>query len=283
MATARMGLEQFTSFVEGLDHPEGVACGPDGLVYAGGEAGQIYRVTLDGKSEQIGTTGGFVLGLCLDGYGNVYACDIGKHAVFRITPRGEVSVYSNGSAQRKMVTPNYPVFDRNGNLYVTDSGHWKQNDGCIFRVRPGGATEVVTTAVGAFPNGMTLGPDGASLYVVLSLLPGVVRCPIKPDGSVGDPQPVVTIPNTVPDGVAFDAAGNLIISCYTPDAIYCLTASGELQLLAEDWQSVTLSSPTNIAFCGDDRRTLVVASLARWHLCKATMPAPGHPLCYPKL
>ena len=26
--------------------------------YAGGEAGQIYRVSLDGKYEQIGTTGG---------------------------------------------------------------------------------------------------------------------------------------------------------------------------------------------------------------------------------
>lgn len=277
-----MDLEQFTPFVDGLDHPECVACGPDGLVYAGGEAGQIYRVTLDGESEQIGTTGGFVLGLCLDAHRNVYACDLANHAVFRVTPGGEVSFYSDGTEQRKMVTPNYPVFDREGNLYVTDSGHWKKNDGCIYRVRPGGATEVVTQAVGAFPNGMALGPNDASLFIVLSLLPGVVRCLIKPDGSVSEPQPVVTIPDTVPDGVAFDADGNLLIGCYTPDAIHLLTASGELRLLAQDWQSVTLSSPTNVAFCGEDRRTLVVASLGRWHLCKATWPAPGQPLSYPK-
>jgi gluconolactonase len=34
-------LEAFTTLVTGLDHPEGVAWGPDGRVYAGGEAGQI--------------------------------------------------------------------------------------------------------------------------------------------------------------------------------------------------------------------------------------------------
>jgi gluconolactonase len=276
-----MELEHFETFVDGLDHPECVACGPDGLVYAGGEAGQIYRVTLDGQSAQIGTTGGFLLGLCLDGHRNVYGCDLAKHAVFRVTPAGEVSLYSDGIDQRKMITPNYPVFDREGNLYVTDSGHWKKNDGCVYRVRPGGRTEIVSQAVGPFPNGMALAPDDASLLIVLSLLPGVVRCPIKPDGTLDKPQPVAHMPHTVPDGVAFDADGNLLIGCYTPDAIHCLTAAGELRLLAEDWQSVTLSSPTNLAFCGDDRRTLVVASLGRWHLCKATWPVAGQPLHYP--
>ncbi len=29
--------------VAGLDHPEGVAWGPEGKLYAGGEAGQLYR------------------------------------------------------------------------------------------------------------------------------------------------------------------------------------------------------------------------------------------------
>ena len=33
----------------GMDHPEGVAVGLDGKVYAGGEAGQVYRVDLENK------------------------------------------------------------------------------------------------------------------------------------------------------------------------------------------------------------------------------------------
>jgi len=79
-----MSLNQFGFWVEGLDHPECVVCGPDGTTYAGGEAGQIYRTGPEGKVEQIGSTGGFVLGICLDAARNVYACDLAKHEVFRV-------------------------------------------------------------------------------------------------------------------------------------------------------------------------------------------------------
>ena len=36
-----------TELAGGLDHPEGVCCDPDaGVLYAGGELGQLYRVSL---------------------------------------------------------------------------------------------------------------------------------------------------------------------------------------------------------------------------------------------
>ena len=38
---------QISVFVEGLDHPEGIAWGLDGYAYAGGEAGQVYRIDVD--------------------------------------------------------------------------------------------------------------------------------------------------------------------------------------------------------------------------------------------
>jgi gluconolactonase len=114
-------------------------------------------------------------------------------------------------------------------------------------------------------------------------MPGVVKLPIGADGKLGEPEKVVELPGTVPDGVAFDVKGNLFISCYTPDIIYKLSPSGELAVLAQDPLRVTFASPTNIAFCGEDRRTLVVANLARWHLSKAEMPDAGQPLHYPKL
>lgn len=284
MTESLMSIDKFAQFVDGLDHPEGVAWGPDGYVYAGGEAGQIYRVKLDdGTFEEIGNTGGFVLGICLDADCNIYACDLVRQEVARITPDGDVSTHSNGSPRRRMVTPNYPVFDGQGNLYVSDSGDWMQCNGCIFRVRPGGETEVVCDEPLNFANGMALSPDRTELYVVLSLLPGVGKVKLYQGGRVGPMEPVVELPHVVPDGIAFDELGNLYISCYTPDRIYRYRPDGELAVLVDDWLSVTLSAPTNIAFGGRDLCTLVVASLGRWHLTKGQMPIPGSPVPYPKL
>jgi sugar lactone lactonase YvrE len=281
--TSLMRIEDFAPFTDGLDHPECVAVGPDGTLYAGGEAGQIYRVALNGEWEQIATTGGFVLGLCLDGDGAIYACDHGLHCVKRIAPDGTVSTYSSGAPERPMAVPNYPVFDAAGNLYVSDSGAWKERSGCLFRIRPGGETEVAGEGLAAFPNGMALHPDGVRLYVVLSNVPSVVSVTLGEDGSVGAPLTVVELPRNVPDGLAFDVEGNLYIACYTPDVIYRLTPDGDLAVLAEDWESVTFATPTNIAFAGPDRRTLVVASLSRWHLTRGEVPVAGARLRYPKL
>ncbi len=278
-----MRIDDFAPFVHGLDHPEGVTAGPDGTIYAGGEAGQIYRIDLDGSFEQIASTGGFVLGLCLDGNGAIYACDLAHSAVMRVDPDGTVAPYSGGAPDRTMAVPNFPVFDAAGNLYVSDSGGWKEYGGCLFRIRPGGETEIVGEGLEAFPNGMALHPDGNRLYVVLSNLPGVIGLDLHEDGSVGPPRTVVELPRTVPDGLAFDVEGNLYIACYTPDVIYRLTPGGQLAVLAEDWESVTFATPTNIVFAGPGRETLIVASLSRWHLTKGPMPIAGAALQYPRL
>lgn len=278
-----METTAFTTLADGLDHPEGVAAGPNGEIYAGGEAGQIYRVESDGTYREIGNTGGFILGLCLDADSNIYACDLGQHHVAKITPDGKVSVYSKGAPDRPMQTPNYPAFDRDGNLYVSDSGAWNGNCGCIFRIKPGGETEVWTDQVTNFPNGVAVHPSGSHLYAVVSQVPAIVRIAIEADGSAGAIETVVELSHNVPDGVAFDEAGNLYIACYTPDVIYRLTPEGELAVVAYDWEGTMLATPTNIAFCGPDRKTLVVGSLSRWHLAKAEMPAAGAKLNYPKL
>ena len=195
----RVKLDELSTLVDGLDHPEGVAWGNDGHVYAGGEAGQIYRISLDGTSvAEIGNTGGFILGLCLDADSNVYACDLDNHAVMRITQSGRVSTYSNGAPERKMAVPNYPVFDAGGNLYVSDSGGWKENNGCLFRVRPGGETEAVSTELSQFPNGLALSPDGRTLNVVMSNTSSVVRVALHQDGRSAVPKPSSSCPGPCP-------------------------------------------------------------------------------------
>jgi len=282
--TTLRSLDELQLLASGLDHPEGVAWGQDGYIYAGGEAGQIYRIEPDtGNFTEIATTGGFILGLCLDRHNTIYACDEILHKVFRIRPSGEVTIYSTGTSDHPMLLPNYPVFDEAGNLFVSASGDWDGNNGCIFRIQPNGNTALVSDTTLPFVNGLALHPTDRMLYAVLSNMPGVVRFPIDDQGQLGTQQHVVDLPRNVPDGLAFDIDGNLYIACYTPDRIYRLTNAGKLDILLEDWRHIALCSPTNIAFYGEDLTKLVIGSLGSTNLMSIDMPIAGHRVNYPTL
>jgi sugar lactone lactonase YvrE len=276
-------LERFDELVTGLDHPEGVTWGVEGRIYAGGEAGQIYSVGLDGSLETRGTTGGFIYGLALDGRGNVYACDMGRAEVVRMDPTGAVETYSSGTPERPLRVPNWAAFDDVGNLYVTDSGEWGSDDGVIFKVEPGGRTGVWTTALPRFPNGLCLTSRGDSLYVIESRGRAIWRVPILEDGAAGAPEPFAELPGSQPDGVAIDSQGIVYVGCYRPDRIYRITPQGEAEVLAEDPDGVVLNQPANLAFVGPRLDRLVVSSLGGWSLMIADVEAAGASLRYPRL
>ncbi len=276
---------QVSDYVQGLDHAEGIAWGMDGYIYAGSEAGQVYRIDPAKPEVKVfANTGGFLLGLALDASHNIYACDAGQAVVQHITPEGRVRTYSSGGPDEQFILPNYPAFDWQGNLYVCDSGKWKEDNGKIFKIRPGGETEVWSRELTEFPNGLALSADGTYLYVAMSLNPPrVSRIAIGSEGSAGAVETVVEMPKTVPDGLAFDTDGKLYISCYRPDAVYRYTPRGELQVLAEDYQGTAIAAPTNVAFCGEDRDMLLSTNLCRWHLTRYHLDAIGIPLNYPNL
>ena len=275
------GLDRFRVFATGLDHPEGVVWGLDGFVYAGGEAGQIYRVSLEGDVERIADTGGFVLGLAFDGNGRLYACDLDRHEVVRVNVQsGEVESYSSGTAGLRMRTPNYPAFDDEGNLYVTDSGEWHSNDGLIFKVAPGGETVEWTRQAHRFPNGCCMSLEGDALYVNESTLPGLSRVPINTDGSAGELEVVAELP-VVPDGVQLAEDGTILVSCYRPDRIYALRPGRDPEVLVDDPEGTLIAAPTNVAFGGEELDRLFVASLGRWHLAVGDVGMRGARLRYP--
>ena len=89
------------------------------------------------------------------------------------------------------------------------------------------------------------------------------------------------IPNSVPDGLAFDSDGNLFISCYRPDSIFRFTTDQNLEVVAHDYEGTMMAAPTNIAFCGDNLDDLLSSNLGRWHISRYDLKVSGHPLNYP--
>ncbi|HEX5829085.1 MAG TPA: SMP-30/gluconolactonase/LRE family protein [Candidatus Limnocylindrales bacterium] len=279
-------IDRFRPLAGGLDHPEGVCWDPAARrVYAGGEAGQLYAIDLDGRVERVGDTGGFVLGLAVDGLGRVYACDVVRGEVVRLDPRtGSVTTYLRGTTRAEgddklsaehLRAPNWPAFDAAGTLYVTDSGDWGRGDGRIWRVTPDGHAAVWTDTVNRLPNGCAVEPDGSSLVVVETNGPALVRVPIEVDGSAGAPVTIARLPGTVPDGVAIAADGSYVVACYRPDALLRVTREGRVETLVEDRSGQTLGAPANVAFVGEALDRVVTSNLGRWHVAIGSVGLEG--------
>ena len=259
-----------------LRHPEGIVIDASGDVWCGGETGEIYRISADGSGiETVASTGGFILGLAFDDEQDLYACDMRHSAVFRLDTRtGHLAHFANGGGGEKMRIPNFPVIDSSRNcLYVSDSYDPKVAGPGVWRFDlESGEGGLWYDRTMTFANGMALSPGKDYLYVAESFAGRVIRIPIDESGNPEEGEPFVEGIERVPDGLAFDTAGNLYIACYEPSRIYRVSPEGEIHLLIDDPVAHTLCHPTNCAFRGED---LFTSNLGRWHITRIEARAEG--------
>jgi gluconolactonase len=272
-----VSCRRMTIFAEGLDHPEGLAFDGEGALWAGGEAGQLYRIGKEGRVEQVASVGGFCLGLTFSRAQELFVCNLGLHALQRVDRSGRVLQTIEQVGGRRLQTPNFSVFDMDGNLYFSDSGEWNAGNGCVYRLRRDGVAEFFAGPF-AFANGMALSASGDALFIVESQRDCVTRLPIRSDGTAGEPEVYASGLARVPDGVVLDAAQNLYVTCYATDCIYRVRADRTVELFAYDPEGTILARPTNAVFNGPSCTDLFVANLGRWHITRIPIDTPGPPL-----
>jgi gluconolactonase len=193
----------------------------------------------------------------------------------------EIETLADNVNGRPLNFPNFPAFGPDGTLWVSNPGReWGTDDGFLFSLTPGQEPRLATDKSHLFPNGLALDASGSKLYVVESRMPGVVYFDIR-DGELGERTHVVTLPRTVPDGLAFDASGSLFISCWRPDRVYRLDPAGTLEVTLDDFTGEHLTVPTNCCFSGPELRTLSFASLGGWVVRELDVDVPGQPLHHP--
>jgi len=269
-------IETFEIFATGIDHPECLAFDRNRDLWAGGEAGQIYRISPESSVQLITSMGGFCGGLAFSLKDELFVCNP-TLGIVRVESSGKFSVFATHAANHKLICPNYGLFDPDGNYYVTDSGNWKKNNGYLLRFTPSGSGQILAGPFG-YANGLALSADERFLFMVESNTDSVFRFEIRGDGSLGPTELYAPECGRFPDGLTLDAEGNLYVCCYASDEIWRISPARQKSLFAWDRWAILLGSPTNMAFGGKNLDELYVANLARTTITRAKVKRKGQPL-----
>lgn len=288
----------------GIDRPEDVVVGPDGRVFASDHQCAVAEIFPDGSFKRMGPRGGAPNGINMDRQGRVLIANFGIYdreegPLQRFDPAtGEHETLLAEVGGRRLTSANYPVLDRQGNIWCANSTHaetWPQaldgrDDGFIFVLRPDGSSEIVADRL-KFPNGMALSADERTLFCAQTTGADVLAFPILPGGRLGARErygPILGVLQApgpgvdksslgYTDGIGMDAEGNLWVCLPASDKVVAITPSLEVVTVIEDATGETMNHPTNITWGGPDLKDLYIGSIRADYFLKGRSPVAGQP------
>jgi gluconolactonase len=254
--------------------PNGLAWGPDGMLYVCNNGGFLFGKAPDGGNRVTpGTPEGYAGGW-----------------IERIDPKsGERRRLYTRCGENNLVGPNDLVFDSHGGFYFTDYGKFyprhRVNGGLYYALADG--SKIVEVAYPLItPNGVGLSPDGKAVYVAETETgrlwafdlaePGKARR--EPGGFAPHGGRILYGAGGYQrfDSLAVEESGNICVATIVTGCITVISTEGRLVEQVPTGDVVT----TNICFGGADRKTAYVTGSSGGTLMEIPWARPGLALAY---
>ncbi|MBS1840872.1 MAG: SMP-30/gluconolactonase/LRE family protein [Acidobacteria bacterium] len=254
---------QLSKVAGGFGFTEGPVWDERGFLYVSDEEqNKIYRVTEDGRKEEVISLG--------DPDGNAYDrklrlidCASVLRAIIAVTPEGKYTVLADKFEGKKFNSPNDVITGPDGALYFTDptldlvKGETQEipYQG-VYRLDEKGNVRLLTKEL-TQPNGLAFSPDGKKFYVDDSEQRNIRVYDVNADGSLSNGRIFGAEPggkhDGVPDGMRVDEAGNIFVT--GPKGIWVWDAEGHHLGTIE-----MPEQPANLIWGGKDYDTLYITA-----------------------
>jgi sugar lactone lactonase YvrE len=241
-------LTPVNSFTTGV---EGPAVDKSGIVYAVNLArqGTIGQIAPGGKTSIFielpdGSIGN---GIRFDSRGNMLIADYTNHNILKVDMNTKMlTIFAH---EPRMNQPNDIAIDSKDRLYASDPD-FKAGTGRIWRIDTDGKVTFLDSL--GTTNGIELSPNEKTLYVNASRK--VWAYDLSQKGNISNKRVLIEFSDFGMDGMRCDIKGNLYIARFGKGMVVVVSPQGKII------REIPLSGkrPTNVAFGGNDGRTMYV-------------------------
>ena len=200
-------IPELQTLMTGLAFGESPRWHADRLWFSDWGAQEVIAVDLEGKSEVITHIQSFPF--CIDFLpdGRLLVVSARDQLLLRMEPDGSLVTHANLTSLSDHPW-NEIVVDGRGNAYLNNIGFdfpgGEFATGIIALVTPDGSTRQVADGV-AFPNGMVVTPDNATLILAESYGKRLTAFDVAADGSLSNRRTWADLGDGAPDGICLDA------------------------------------------------------------------------------
>jgi gluconolactonase len=235
--------------------------------------GRVFKISPAGVWDVVTEYDGEPNGLKIHKDGRIFIADHRNGILLLYPATGAVTPIIEGPPKQRFKGVNDLIFAANGDLYFTDQGQTGLHDptGCVYRYTPTGQLQCLIDTIPS-PNGLVLNLRENALYVAVTRANAVWRIPFDKSGVISKVGLFVQLFSPGPDGMALDQDGNVLVAHPGLGTVWGFSKFG---VPLFEVQSCRGESTTNMAYGGDDMKSLYIVDSRAQHVLVARMPVAG--------